>query len=358
MKAPRVSIVILNWNGWVDTIECLESLYRITYSNYDVIVVDNGSKDDSIRRIKEYANGEIRVSSRFFEYAPSNKPIKVFEISEDNAREGRFNKPLYEKYDPDRRMILIKNKDNYGYVGGNNIGVKFAISVFNPDYILILNNDTVVDRDFLSELVRAAESNEKIGIVSPKIYYYRNSNRVQYCGIKFSLGIVHKRVYKSRKQLCKDNPPLIPTEEVHGACMLIKHDVLSVVGHLDEDYFAYWEETDFSIKARRVGFLLLTSSTSNIWHKVGNKNLLKKRIRPLSAYLFGRNMVLIVIKNYSGYSRLVNLLLILALKIPLLIFNYAILYRDKDAMIAFSLGILAIIKNERKKPKLFLDKFV
>ena len=76
---PRVSIIILNWNGWRDTIECLESLYRITYPNYDVIVVDNGSRDDSVQKIKEYCEGKIEVNSKFFKYDPSNKPTKVFE---------------------------------------------------------------------------------------------------------------------------------------------------------------------------------------------------------------------------------------------------------------------------------------
>ena len=70
---PRVAIIILNWNGWEDTIECLESLYQITYPNYDVIVVDNGSEDESIEKIKEYCEGEIKVESKFFECNPINK---------------------------------------------------------------------------------------------------------------------------------------------------------------------------------------------------------------------------------------------------------------------------------------------
>ena len=166
---PRVSIIILNWNGWKDTIECLESLYKITYPNYDVIVVDNGSKDDSVEKIKAYANGEIKVESKFFKYNPKNKPIKVFEVSEEDARYGRFKRTLYNKFDVNRRMILIRNKDNYGFTGGNNIAIQFALNVLNPDYVLLLNNDTVVDRNFLSELVKVAESDNRIGVLQPKI---------------------------------------------------------------------------------------------------------------------------------------------------------------------------------------------
>ncbi|WP_370520470.1 glycosyltransferase family 2 protein [Thermococcus sp. LS2] len=96
---PRVSIIILNWNGWRDTIECLESLYRITYLNYDVIVIDNGSRDNSIQKIREYCEGKIKVNSEFFKYSPYNKPIRVFEISEDEAKQGKFDRSLYEKFE-------------------------------------------------------------------------------------------------------------------------------------------------------------------------------------------------------------------------------------------------------------------
>ena len=77
---PRVSIIILNWNGWKDTIECLESVYQITYPNYDVIVVDNGSENESVEKIKEYAEGKLPVKSLFFEYSMKNKPLRVIEI--------------------------------------------------------------------------------------------------------------------------------------------------------------------------------------------------------------------------------------------------------------------------------------
>ena len=96
MDYPRVSIIILNWNGWKDTIECLESIYQITYQNYDVIVVDNGSKDDSVQKIKEYCEGKIKVESKFFEYDPSNKPIYVLEYTREQAEKGgNFRKEKY-----------------------------------------------------------------------------------------------------------------------------------------------------------------------------------------------------------------------------------------------------------------------
>ncbi|GFP33386.1 rhamnosyltransferase [Candidatus Hakubella thermalkaliphila] len=86
---PKVSIIILNWNGWKDTIECLESLYQITYTNYDVIVVDNGSEDDSIEKIKGYCEGKIEVESKFFEYSGENKPIEIVEYTRTDGESKR-----------------------------------------------------------------------------------------------------------------------------------------------------------------------------------------------------------------------------------------------------------------------------
>ncbi|ASJ08375.1 glycosyl transferase family 2 [Thermococcus siculi] len=282
---PRVSIIILNWNGWRDTIECLESLYRITYPNYDVIMVDNGSKDDSIQKIKEYAEGRIRVNSKFFEYTRSNKPIKVFEISEGNAREGKFDKPLYEKYGPDRRMILIKNKDNYGFAGGNNVGIKFALSVLNPEYILLLNNDVVVDKEFLEELVKVAESDKQIGIVGPKIYYHdhvRGDNIVHSLGVKIDLwkGLA----YHIRKD---DGTRISNCDCVEGSCMLIKANALKEMGLFDEAYFAYWEETDLCVRFISKGYRIVVNKNAKIWHKIS----WKKEVKLFNLCLMLRNNI-------------------------------------------------------------------
>src|SRR4030042_5210130 len=109
---PKVSIIILNWNGWRDTIECLESLYRITYLNYDVIIIDNGSTDESIKKIKEYAQGKIKVDSKFFEYSIMNKPITIIEYIPEDLFTGDGKKEINNNQSY-RKMILIKNDKNY-----------------------------------------------------------------------------------------------------------------------------------------------------------------------------------------------------------------------------------------------------
>ncbi|MCE5214153.1 MAG: glycosyltransferase, partial [Methanobacterium sp.] len=105
METPKVTIVIVNWNGWEDTIECLKSLYHVNYTNFNIIIVDNHSQDDSVKKIKDYIEN--------------------------------------------KKLILIVNDENYGFAEGNNIGIRYAQKNFNPDYILLLNNDTIVDKEFL-----------------------------------------------------------------------------------------------------------------------------------------------------------------------------------------------------------------
>lgn len=305
LRFPRVSIIILNWNGWRDTIKCLESLYRISYPNYDVIVVDNGSQDESIQKIKEYAEGKIKIDSKFFEYNPNNKPIKVFEISEDEAKQGKFNKPLYEKFDVDRRMILIKNKDNYGFTGGNNIGIKFALIVLNPDYILLLNNDTVVNKKFLIEMVKVAERDEKIGIIQSKILSINNTKEIDAVGIGVSkYGRVYQIGYKE-----KDVGQYDTVQEIFGACAcsaLYRSIMFDQVGLFDRDFFIYYEDVDISWRARLFGWKCFYVPTSIVYHVHSASG------SSIKQYFLARNKIFYLLKNAPLYMVVFGILALLA----------------------------------------------
>ena len=168
--AFKVTIIILNLNGWEDTIECLESVYQIEYPNYDVVVVDNDSKDQSVEKIKEYASGSLKVESSFFKYNSDNKPLRLIEYSQEELKSSdRIEKDL-DNLPPEKRIILIKNNQNYGFAEGNNIAIRYALEKLKPDYVLLLNNDTVVDRCFLDELIKIAKSDPDIG--NPGTHYF------------------------------------------------------------------------------------------------------------------------------------------------------------------------------------------
>jgi hypothetical protein len=183
---PKVSIIILNWNGWKDTIECLESLYQITYQNYNVILVDNGSEDESVARLKEYCEGKIKVESEFPGYSTINKPIRIIEYTREEAGAGDGKEDEVAELPSNRKLILIKNDKNYGFAEGNNIAMRYAFKALHSDYILLLNNDTVVEKRFLDELVKVAESDEKIGTCQSKILSIKDPKRIDAIGISIN----------------------------------------------------------------------------------------------------------------------------------------------------------------------------
>ncbi len=220
MAAPKVSIVIVNWNGCDVTRECLCSLSGIDYPNCEIVLVDNGSVDGSPDKLAtEFPN-----------------------------------------------ITVICNKENLGFTGGNNVGMRCALER-KTDYILLLNNDTVVAPDFLSELICVAESDERIGILNPKIYYFDPPTKVWYAGGSYSQwrGIsTHTGDGKS------NNPRFDKLREVTfitGCAFLIKANVIQKIGLLDERFFYTCEDTDWSIRALNAGFKGVYVPVSVIWHK-------------------------------------------------------------------------------------------
>jgi hypothetical protein len=333
---PQVSIIILNWNGWEDTIECLESLYRINYPNYNVILIDNDSKDESIEKIKEYCNGKLEVNSKFFKYSSENKPIEVFEISEKDARNNEFlKKEEFLKLKNDKKLLLIKNENNHGFAGGNNVGMKFAIECLNSDYVLLLNNDTVVDENFLNEMVNVSEKDEKIGIVGSKIYYYDYNGRDDVIwglgggGVDLKTGKTWHYDYKKEDigNFSKD----VECGYITGCSMLIKNEVLKKLNGFDEDYFCYYEDTDFSVRAKKLGYKLMCASNSKLWHKVSASS---GEFSPFSVYIGTRNNLWFVKKNYGNVF-------------------YCLVYLFSYNLARRSINFLIL----NQKPKLFMDYF-
>lgn len=162
MTKPLVSIILLNWNGYEDTLEALESLYQIDYPNYNVIVADNNSTNDSIDKIKEYALGNIRVETEYTKYA-DNKPIQLTCLDE-----GDYTRADNTSTQSQKKLLLIQNRENYGFAKGNNIAIDYTMKVDKPDYVLLLNNDTIVAPDFLDRLIDVAQSDSNIGLLGPK----------------------------------------------------------------------------------------------------------------------------------------------------------------------------------------------
>ncbi|KXA94988.1 hypothetical protein AKJ37_07130 [candidate division MSBL1 archaeon SCGC-AAA259I09] len=313
---PSVAIIVLNWNGWEDTIECLESVYHINYPNYEVVVVDNGSRDDSIQKIKKYTKGKIRPKMGYIDYKSDNKPIKVLEVEE---REGKLVKSKGKDLRPlpsEKKMVLIKNSKNYGFSRGNNIGIKYSLKKgFN--YVLLLNNDTIVKKDFLLNLVKNAESEKNIGIVGAKIYYYNFRGRQDVIsalgtdfnywnleGKRYGLNEVDRGQWHERREV----------DKVEGACMLLKRKLIEDVGLFDTDYFTYWEETDFCYRATSSGYKIVSVPEAAIWHKIGSSS--GGSLSNHFIYYMTRNRLLFIKKNLNSFQKLTSLLFALLIHFP------------------------------------------
>jgi GT2 family glycosyltransferase len=333
MNNPRVAIIILNWNGWKDTIECLESIYQINYQNYSVVVVDNNSSDESIKKIKDYINGKLKVESNFIKYSSDNKPI---EFNEFNGTDLNIEKNLSIK-----RLNLIKNKINQGFAEGNNIGIRFALKNINPSYILLLNNDTVVDKNFLTALIQEGEKNDKIGLLGPKIYYYDNPNVIWCIGGKIDWKFARGLHVGTNEDDHGQYENEMNFDYISGSALLIKTEVLEDVGVLDKRFFLYFEETDLALRASLRGYENLYVPHAMIWHKVSKSGGGIKN--EIGLYYITRNRWLFM-KKWATKSELLIFILIqilMALIMPILISIY---YKNKKLFLAyyrgFSNGIL------------------
>lgn len=214
---PKVSTVVLNWNGWRDTFVCLESLSKLKYPNHEVVVVDNGSTNDSV----------LRLRKRF-------PWVKVLET-------GR----------------------NLGFAAGCNFGIKHAFAT-NATYIWLLNNDTRVEPLTLNGLIAKAESDRRVGAVGSAIYSMQKPQDLQAWGG----GCVNFWVGRSRhfiKPVADEK-----VDYITGASLLVRRSALESVGLLDEDFFFFWEDADLGFRLRNAHWKLAVAGEARIWHKLSS----------------------------------------------------------------------------------------
>lgn len=235
ISQPKVFIIILNFNGRDVLSRCLSSIYQSDYLNFDVVVVDNNSSDESLEQAK-----------------------KSFS-----------------------RAYFIKNSENFGFSRGNNVGIRWALEKF-ADYVLILNNDTVLEKITISELVQTMQRNDSAGIASPIIFSDDDK------AIWFAGGIIdwHKMRTNHVYEIKSDLPYL--SEYISGCAMFVKKAVFREIGIFDERFFLYYEDADFSLRAKKAGFDLLIVPSAHIKHleQSNSKNALKTYWLVLSGLMF------------------------------------------------------------------------
>jgi GT2 family glycosyltransferase len=270
---PDVCAVVVNWNGWADTIECLETLLRSTGVALQVVVCDNGSEDGSLDRIRAWADGRLpaagdpagRLSA--LSSPPLPKPLRYAEYDRAAAEAGG-------DAGGDAPLVLVRTGANLGFAGGCNVGMRFALARESHPYVWLLNNDTVVRTDTLLHLVREAERSPGAGMVGSTLLSYADPNRVQALGYgAYNPWLALPRHVGGDRRASAVPPSLSGTRPAYvvGASMLVRREFLLDVGLLSEDYFLFFEELDWAMRARG-RWSLGYAPGSLVFHKEGVSN--------------------------------------------------------------------------------------
>lgn len=268
----RCAIILVNWNGWQDTLECLESLLRLDHPDFRIIVCDNDSGDGSLEKIKAWAEGTIQAPvgdspvAQHLTVPSVAKPVSWVELDRAAAETGG---------DPavDTKLVLIRTGGNLGFAGGNNVGLRYLQARGGFAFAWLLNNDTVVERSSLQHLLAEFTRSPRLGVCGSTLLYYAEPRRIQALGGGYycrwiGLPWLHGRWQQLRtRHLEAQHPPRLMNYVV-GASMLVSMEFVERVGLLNEDYFLYFEETDWAWRGRGC-FRLGWAPRSLVYHKVG-----------------------------------------------------------------------------------------
>jgi GT2 family glycosyltransferase len=247
---PHVTILTLNWNRRDDTAECLQSLAMLDYPDFEIALVDNGSTDGSVSFLLE-----------------------------------RFP-----------HITILENQENLGYAAGMNRGIEYALRNNSP-YVLILNNDTIIDRNALRELVTVAESDQRIGFVSGKVYYFHERNTLQEVGKEVDLLRATATNIGQGEKDTGQYDTLRDYQFLDDVFWLVRTEVFRNIGMYDPVFFLHFEETDLCARAN-TRYRLVYTPKAKIWHKVSQSS--GGAGSPLVSYYLARNQIIFSWKHLPG----------------------------------------------------------
>ncbi len=249
-EIPKIAIIILNWNGKKDTLACLHSLSYLTYPNFETLLIDNGSTDDSVLAIRQ-----------------------------------QF---------PD--LCIIETGSNLGFAEGNNVGIKKALEQ-KADLFFLLNNDTIVSDDILERFVETYHDFPQAGVLGAKIFLFEEKSTLDHLGGNWDQKtgtFTFVGLRQKEDGILWQHPQEI--DYVCGAGLMIKRSVIEKIGFFEKRYFLIWEESDFCFRAKKAGFQIITCPQAHLWHKVSASFVGGK---PHSTYFWWRNRLLWIERNCS-----------------------------------------------------------
>lgn len=250
--SKTVRIIIVNWNGWQDIVECIDSCRGLTYPNFRIVIIDNCSTDGS----------EALLREQFPE------------------------------------LEIIQTGANLGFAGGNNVGIRYALEQ-GADYVWLLNNDTTVDPNALSVLVAMMEQDGRVGMVGSKILYYADPKMLWYAGAELDPRHPHRLHHRGLRE--EDRGQYDEAREtgyVTGCSLLARREMMAEVGLLDDSLFLYFEDADWSARAARVGWKLFYTPGSVVRHKESVSS--GGAASPRLVYYTARNRLYFVRRNFPA----------------------------------------------------------
>lgn len=263
MSKPSFGVVVLNWNGADDTIACLDSLAASHPQPAKVVVVDNGSSDDSLSRIRAWTKSR----------------------------------------DLSGWIVFIEAGNNRGFAGGNNLGIRYLHDQSSVSHVLLLNNDATVAPDFFSEISRALDQYPNTGLVTGTIFEDPARDKVWYAGAK---EIPSRALVQHKLDLPTSQNP-VETDFVTGCAMVMSRQLIDRIGYLAECYFPlYWEDGEYSFRSRKAGLPVMYAPAAKVYHKVG-ATVGAANVSPIVARCQNRLRVFYVRRNYRGLRKLVAL---------------------------------------------------
>jgi GT2 family glycosyltransferase len=282
----KVIILVLNWNGWRDTLDCLESLYHNTYPDYHVVLIDNNSQDDSLERIRDWANGN-KIAARNSDTNPFIlRPLPYILYDRRTAEQGGLaaeEESLYEKLPAmiPHPLTIIQTGKNLGFAGGNNVGLRYARHR-EAEYVLLLNNDAMLrSQHVISTMIEFMETHPNAGACGGRLFYPDGSAQTSYGNFPALpralafLFPVYKLLPKGLFQNVK-RANVVPDESIReplpvdypsGACFLVRNETINDVGLLDERFFMYAEETDWCLRMMKHGWGRYYVPQAEVVHK-------------------------------------------------------------------------------------------
>ncbi len=264
--SKHIAIVMINWNGAQDTIECLTSLWNQSYQHFHVVLIDNHSTDNSVHQILNWLKAPFVLStSRYLHLLNRSLPTSIPYMEVHT---------LHKTVLPSPAVYFLKNSENIGFARASNQGIQFAQKYLQPDYIFLLNNDTFLLPDVLAHLVAAAEQYPHVAAFQSAIYYYDNPRQIWNVGGRI-LPWGQTRYYRRLP-----DQPVFPTQTVIGCALFLPRKTVETVGLLSEKFFHGEEDLNYSLRLRKARKTAVVVRQSIVYHKIARSSQKQWNQRP------------------------------------------------------------------------------